>query len=151
MICRSCQGEVHGAYILSYDFLLYSMLGGQAWMDEAVWTEYMDRPITPPNRGGQGTNRLLWPIMHMQQRISALMQCLRSPNCIFLFPSLLFYSGIFISFFRLQPAGDLCESGQWRSEQGPAFIQVLDSRPISADRASRWCWEAAQLTSRRAG
>lgn len=111
---------VHGAYILSYDFSIPStQLTGRHSMDEAVWTEYMDRPITPPNLGvgdrGQGTNRLVWSIMQMHNVYQPEKKCIdamlaRSPNLHFGF-SLPFFLRFFFG-CRVQTAGDLCESGQ---------------------------------------
>lgn len=88
-------------------------------MDEAVWTEYMDRPITPLNLGvgdrGQGTNRLVWSIMQMHNVYQPEKKCIdamlaRSPNLHFGF-SLPFFLRFFFG-CRVQTAGDLCESGQ---------------------------------------
>jgi hypothetical protein len=41
---------VHGAWCIHILLRLLYILGRHS-MDEALWTEYMDRPITPPNLG----------------------------------------------------------------------------------------------------
>lgn len=72
---------VHGAYIFSYDFSIYS--AGIAWMKRygrSIWTDQSLHPILEMAIEG---NRLLRLIMQMHirilrtsQRRNALMQCL---------------------------------------------------------------------------
>jgi hypothetical protein len=112
MICRSCQGD--GA--------LHTLLDCQT---QHGWRR-MDGVYGPTNQPSQswmqrsraGTNRVLWLIMHPYQPEKKCIDAMlaRSPNLPFVLSS-------FLS--RLQSADcRQCESGQWWSEQGPAFIQM---------------------------
>jgi hypothetical protein len=102
----------------TYSLTISLYILGRHSMDEALWTEYMDRPIAPPHLGvgdrGQGTNRLLWS--YISQRRNALMQCVHDLRICILVFLLLLLLVIFVSFSTaecsLQTAGDLCESGQ---------------------------------------